>query len=112
RHYQAGADVVTISSASKFAMIERREEEYPLDEIIAKLPPVDLILTEGFRRQNKPKIEVYRAEAHAALMCEPEELIALVSDTPWGIGVQCFALEDYEALADFVEKYMCEYIVK
>jgi hypothetical protein len=45
-------------------------------------------------------------------MCEPEELIALVSDTPWGIGVQCFALEDYEALADFVEKYMCEYIVK
>ena len=109
RHYQAGADVVAISSASKFALIERREEEHALDDIIASLPPVDLVLTEGFRRQNKPKIEVYRAEAHATLLCEPHELLALVSDTPWPIDVPQFALEDCDALADFVENYIKQY---
>ena len=55
RHAQAGADIVSISSPEKFALIEKRDRELTLDEIVERIDGVDLIITEGFKRQNKPR---------------------------------------------------------
>ena len=66
RHAQAGSDCVVISSAEKLAMIQKVEGELTLDDIVARLPPVDIVLTEGYKRQDKPKIEVSRREMGAA----------------------------------------------
>lgn len=106
RHAQAGADIVTISSPKKFALIEKRENELSLDEVILRISGVDIILTEGYKRQNKPKIEVFRSAAHKDLLCDPNELIALASDIPWELNVPCYDINDTQGMTDLIEKYI------
>ncbi|MEA1961194.1 MAG: molybdopterin-guanine dinucleotide biosynthesis protein B [Bacillota bacterium] len=106
RMAQAGADIVAISSPEKVAIIEKVNEEKTLDEVIASLAKVDLILTEGFKRSNKPRIEVFRSAAHKELLCSPNELLAIASDIPWNIGVSCYHLDDVEGIVNEITSYM------
>ncbi|WP_371379974.1 molybdopterin-guanine dinucleotide biosynthesis protein B [Sporomusa aerivorans] len=103
---QAGADIVAISSPAKVAIIEKVVEEKQLDEVIAMLAPVDLILTEGFKRSGKPKIEVFRSAAHKDLLCEAGELLAIASDVVWDIGVPCCDINDIDGIVQEVLKYL------
>lgn len=107
RFAQAGADVVAISSPHKMAILETRELERTLDEVLERLPDdVDLIFTEGYKHGNKPKIEVFRSVVHQELFSKPEELIAIVSDVQFEVGVPCFDLDDAVGICDFLaEKY-------
>lgn len=106
RHAQAGADAVTISSPSTFAMIRQVEEEMSLDQIIEQISRVDIILVEGFKRSTKPKIEINRMAQSGELLSRPEDLLAVVSDADWNIGVPFFGLNDASGVADMlVEKY-------
>ncbi len=104
KHARAGADIVVISSFEKMATIEKVDRERTLDEIGAKLENVDIIITEGYKRQDKPKIEVHRAEVSDTLLCEKEELFALATDTPFNMGVPEFDLDDSSGLVDLIEK--------
>jgi len=106
RHGQAGADIVAISSPNKVAMIEKRETELSLDEVIARISNVDIIITEGYKRESKPKIEVFRSAAHKELLCQPNELIAVASDVVWDIGVPCYNIDDVAGVAAEIEKYI------
>jgi molybdopterin-guanine dinucleotide biosynthesis protein B len=103
---QAGADIVAISSPTKVAVIEKVEEEKKLDEVISMLSPVDLILTEGYKTGNKPKIEVFRSAAHQELLCSASELIAIASDVNLNIGVPCYDINDVEGIVREVIGYM------
>lgn len=100
---RAGADVVAISSPDKVAIIERVEAELSLNTLAERLAGVDLILTEGYKRGNKPKIEVHRAELGRELLCGPEDnLLAVASDEPLEAGVPVFDLNDAPGLAAFI----------
>lgn len=111
RFSQAGADIVAISSPRKVAVIEQTAKEKTLDEICAMIADVDLILTEGFKLDDKPKIEVHRSSIHDRLICKPNELLAIASDTQWDIGVPCFHINDIEGIAEQVKWYMENYAV-
>ena len=102
KHGQAGSDIVMISSPEKFAMIEKVQTEYSLDEIVSKINNVDIIITEGYKRENKPKLEVYRAEAADRLLCEEHELFGLVTDTKFDNKVPQFSFEAIEKLVDHI----------
>lgn len=106
RMSEAGADIVAISSPEKVAIIEKVEAEKTLDEVIATLSKVDIILTEGFKRSDKPKIEVSRSEVNQELLCEPRELLAIASDIPWDVGVPCHHIDDVEAVVSEIIKYI------
>lgn len=103
---QAGADIVAISSPAKVAMIAKVDEEKSLDEVIAMLPDVELVLTEGFKRSNKPKIEVFRSGVHEGLVCGAEELLAIASDVEWNMGVPCYDINDVAGIVAEVLRYM------
>lgn len=106
RMAEAGADIVAISSPEKIALIEKVQEEKSLDEVIAMMSKVDIILTEGFKLSGKPRIEVFRSEAHSELLCEPNELLAIASDIKWDIGVPCYHIDDISGIVQEIEKYM------
>lgn len=118
RHSQAGADVTVISSSRKIAVVKKVAEEPTLDEIAERyLSDMDIVIAEGFKRQNKPKIEVYpppsaggsRPDVRDSLLCSPKELIALVG-LPDGQGVTSmldvphFDREDAGGVADIMEE--------
>jgi molybdopterin-guanine dinucleotide biosynthesis protein B len=109
RMAQAGADIVMIASAEKIAVIEKIEQEKELDELIAMIDKVDLILTEGFQISGKPRIEVFRSEVNSALLSEPRQLLAIASDQPWDIGVPCYDINDVEGIVSVIKAYMDDY---
>ena len=105
-HAQAGADIVCISSPKKMAIIEKREieAEYLLDELIAKIQNVDIILTEGYKHENKPKIEVFRSDIAEEIYSSDDELFALITDTPVDKDVPQFNLDTIDKLVDLIEE--------
>lgn len=105
RHKKAGAHTVVISSPKKIALIRDVERDLKLEEIRDKLiQDVDLILTEGYKKDVQPKIEVFREEKHKELLCTKEDnLVGIVSNKTFDIGVSCFFLDDMKGLADYIE---------
>lgn len=106
RHKKAGAHTVVISSPQKAAVIRDVERDLSLGEIRDKLIcDVDLILSEGYKKDVQAKIEIFRRERHQELLCTKEDnLIAIVSDKTFDVGVPCFGLDDMRGLSDFIEK--------
>ncbi|MBC7224189.1 MAG: molybdopterin-guanine dinucleotide biosynthesis protein B, partial [Anaerolineae bacterium] len=100
---EAGADQVLIASPSKLAHVRRLEGELPLEEILAQISDVDLILTEGYKRGPLPKIEVSRRERSQELLCTEEELFAIAADQRFPLDVPQFDLDDVAGLADLIE---------
>jgi molybdopterin-guanine dinucleotide biosynthesis protein B len=106
RHKQAGAHTVVISSPEKVALIRNVENDLTLEEIREKLiQDVDLILSEGYKKDVQPKIEIFRKEKHKQLLCTKDDnLVAIVSNKKFKVGVSCFFLDDINGVADFIEK--------
>lgn len=105
RHRAAGADSVIISSPQKLALIKSVPQELTLDELARQFfPDVDLIITEGYKREAKPKIEIHRQAMSSQLLCGPRDnLLAVASDIRWEVGVPCFDINDHKTIADFIE---------
>jgi len=63
-----------------------------------------LIITEGYKKEDKPKIEVFRSGVHTELITPTGELLAIAGDTDFP-GMPVFGLDDARGLVDFlVEK--------
>jgi len=106
RHKKAGADRTIISSPAKLALVQDTDHDFTLDELAIFCKGLDLILTEGYKREQKPKIEVFRPELdERPLFNGNDSLIALVSDTETGLDVPVFGLEDIDGLAEFIRKH-------
>ena len=107
RHKDAGAETVIIASPGKIAMV-KNDYLGSLDGLQRFFEDLDLIITEGYKKEDKPKIEVVRAARHADVLLENDKhLVAVVSDVELQLNVPVFDLEDVDRLADFiVEKYL------
>ena len=105
RFAQAGADVVAISSAAQAAILERPVEELTLDQLISRLPPADLILTEGYKSEDNPKIELHRQCLGRPLLAPEEQLLAVVTDEPVPVSVRQLSFDDLEGCVDVILRY-------
>ena len=104
RHKQAGAAVSMISSPFQIGMVMDVDHDHSPEELSWFLSGVDIILTEGYKRKGRAKVEVFRPDGRGQepLCTNDENLIALVSDTPVDLGVPRFPLNDIAGLADFL----------
>lgn len=110
RHRKAGAAEVAVISRDRWALIhESRSEEPPsLDEILAKLAPCDLVIVEGYKRDDHDKIEVRNLDLdHPPLAGDDPTVVAIaataaIADAP----VPVFSRDDVTALATFIEGHM------
>jgi molybdopterin-guanine dinucleotide biosynthesis protein B len=106
RHRQAGASEVAIVSANRWALVHelRGAPEPGLHEIVGKLAPCDLVLTEGYKWEKHPKIEVRNvALAHPELAGKDPTVIAIaangvIENSP----VPVFDRENVKSIADFI----------
>ncbi len=103
RHKQAGAVTTLLSSPYQVAMVTDADHDHDLEQLAPLLSHVDIILTEGYMREERPKLEVFRPEISREPLAKGDKrLIALVSDAPVEIGVPCFSPNDMERLARFL----------
>lgn len=104
RHFHAGADWTLIGSPNKLAVIRRLDRELTLDEIAATIDGVDVILTEGYKREARCRIEVSRRDHTTELISRPDELLALAADYAADLGVPVIDLNDAIGLVDLIER--------
>jgi molybdopterin-guanine dinucleotide biosynthesis protein B len=104
RHKDAGAETVIIASPGKIAMV-KSDHEGTLDSLVNFFSDMDLVITEGYKGEKRPKIEVVRsARKNEALLVDDPDLIAVATDVPMEMKVPVFGLEEIDQLADFIEK--------
>jgi molybdopterin-guanine dinucleotide biosynthesis protein B len=104
RHLQAGSEAVAISSPDRVILIRSVRQEPTLDEIVRFFgEDYDIILAEGFKQGDAPKIEVHRRQTGPPLS-GIKKLIAVVTDEPLGAKTRQFSLQDIEGLADLLEE--------
>ena len=106
-HREAGASEVAIASSRRWALIhELRDEPEPsLVEILNKLSPADLVIIEGFKYHQHPKLEVYRASVAKPLL-HPEDdcIVAIATDQPMPHApLPVLMLDDIEAIANVLQ---------
>jgi molybdopterin-guanine dinucleotide biosynthesis protein B len=106
RHFHSGADAVLISSPNKIALIKRVDQPSSLDELVERYyPDMDIVITEGFKRLDKPKIEVFRSAIHEQPLCTAaDNRVALASDVPLDVDCPRFDINDAKGIADFIEE--------
>ncbi len=107
---KAGAAVAELCGRRDYCITAQASVVLGLEEHIRRLPePVDMVVTEGFKSDNAPKIEVSRRARSQELVCDPRELLAIVSDQEHPAEpVPHFRLDDAIAVADFVERWARE----
>ncbi|MGE5546075.1 MAG: molybdopterin-guanine dinucleotide biosynthesis protein B [Solirubrobacterales bacterium] len=106
RHREAGASEVLVASAKRWALMHeyRGRPEFEMDELLARMTPVDLVLVEGFRRWPHPRVEVWRAALGRPPMFADDPLVEAVAspDEVPGLTVERLSLDDAEAIGRFI----------
>lgn len=108
RHRVAGASEVLLSSAHRWALMHelRGAPEPGLDDLLARLSPVDLVLVEGYKRDAHPKIEAHRAATGQPLLAPGDPtILAVASDAAPNLAQPVFDLDATEQIADFILEY-------
>ena len=104
RHLQAGSEATAINSPDGIVLIKPATPDITLDEIAQLFgEDYDIILTEGFKQGNAPKIETHRRETGPPLS-DIKKLIAIATDEPLESKTRQFSLDDVSGLADLLEE--------
>jgi len=104
---EAGASQVLLNAPNQMALIRRQDKEIPLKEVLGYFRDVDLILIEGYKGEDLPRIEIFRTGAGypEPLCVESKSPLALVSDRPFpDSSFSVFSMENVKGVADLIEK--------
>lgn len=109
RHREAGASEVLITSAQRWVLMhELRDEAEPgLHEQLARFSACDLVLVEGYKRSDIPKIEVCRPSLGRPLL-HPDDpnIVAVACDAPVESTLPLLDLNSPDDIAGFI----CDYL--
>ncbi len=108
-HREAGATEVMITGGKRWALMhEIREKAEPtVADLMSHMTPVDLLMIEGFKNDEHPKLEVYRSDTGKPLICRQDpKIVAVVSDEILGgLDIPQLDLNEVPAIADFIIEY-------
>lgn len=112
-HRQAGAQQVLLSSNRRWALMSEVGDgaEPELEDLLGQLQLVDLVIVEGFKMGDQPKIQVVRPQNNTdVLPDEAQPIVAIASDGPVNpLDYHCdgplLALDDIHGIAQFILDY-------
>ena len=106
RMWVIGVPSVILVSADSVIHWERIKNQPQLNDVLAKITAVDLIVLEGFKKSAVPKIEVLREAHYATPLSDLDSRIAYVTDIEdLSTDIPCFALDGFKALAEFLIQF-------
>lgn len=108
RFRRAGAETVMFASRERWFLIQELHgrEEPTLAEQMSHVQDHDLILVEGYKNEDHPKIVLHRmASGKASLHDQLRNVIAVVTDDPGLVtDLPRFSLEDAVGVAAFIRQ--------
>ena len=109
RQLQAGAYGTVVFSKGKY-MLVKQQPQITEKELMEFFPEADLILLEGFKYSNYPKIEIVRKGNSAESVCNPKRLMAIATNLDAeerealsiSEDVPLFELDNAKSIAEFI----------
>jgi molybdopterin-guanine dinucleotide biosynthesis protein B len=108
RHARAGAATVMVDSDQQIAIFKTIASPFSkkgrlgnyVDQYFSDM---DFVLAEGYKKEDIPKIEVYRKAGKSDPVClNDPNLAAMVTDAQINIHVPVFGLEQAESIVNFI----------
>ena len=100
RFSQAGADLTVITSHRQTACI--RQGEVSFQGLMAMVQDAELVLVEGFKDKDLPRIGVARKATGKGFTDELSRFLAVVTDMEVDTALPRFSLDDAPQVADFI----------
>ena len=102
QYQQAGSDGIVIYSETKFALIKKWDEVH-VEQLMAYLKDLDIIIIEGLKHSRYPKIEVVQENS----ICDERYLLAVATDGGFKHEkVKTVGRDDVEALIAIIKSEM------
>jgi molybdopterin-guanine dinucleotide biosynthesis adapter protein len=103
RHLNAGSKSTTIVAANSVIYIKPVQDNIRPEDIIRLYgEEFDIVLIEGFKQNNYPKIEVHR-KAIGPVLNNISKVVAYATDEPLETSLKQFSLQDSTGIVDFIE---------
>ncbi len=104
RHKKAGASVSMITSSEKIGLVADVTQELTLSELVRLyMRDIDLVITEGYKREHMPKLEVYVYQKGLEPLAKQDpDVIAIAADRMIDAHVPVFLRDEPEAIAEFI----------
>ena len=103
-HRKAGSQQVIISSSKRWVKITELENsaEKNLTELLQQLSTTDIVIVEGFKNDNHPKIEIIKEKSKNYLFNQISNVVALVSDIEVNSNIKKFKKNEIELIVKFI----------
>ena len=107
KHRKAGTKETLLVSGVRWALMHEfhDEEEPPIEAMLEKMAPCDIILIEGYKRESHAKIEVIRGVSgkDSPRWPEDETIVAIAAENRQeGCTLPCFSPDDVAGIAGFI----------
>jgi molybdopterin-guanine dinucleotide biosynthesis protein B len=104
RAREAGAAAVLLASDHRTAVLTEHRNMPPLlEDLLDALPPCDLVLVEGYKREALPKLEVHRAETGKPWLFPGDpDILAVASDVDPSVVFPRIDIDAIQQLTDFI----------
>lgn len=113
---RAGAQSVFVSAPTQYSLIRQvPQEKTCADLCIEAARDADIVITEGYKKDILPKIELSRQEHDATPVCDLAQCIGLVTNNQarieeaQGFKIPTFTLEESAACAEFLRTLIATY---
>tara|TARA_B100001121_G_scaffold292854_1_gene294887 strand:- start:842 stop:1360 length:519 start_codon:yes stop_codon:yes gene_type:complete len=110
---KSGAENILISSEKRWALIHenKNNQELSLEDLLNILGNIDsdIILVEGFKKENFPKIELYREEiGKDILFYNDKNIVAFATDVDINIeqNIEKLDINDPQQIVDYIIKFL------
>ena len=110
RHRKAGAKEVLITSQRRWALLHENDAlaEPTLEDLLEHLSSADLVIVEGFKQHNHPKIEVVLMPPRESLLCENDAAVVAVATNMPELNLArplpLLNIDKPDEVADFIRK--------
>ena len=103
-HRKAGSQQVIISSSKRWVKITELENstEKNLTELIQQLSTTDIVIVEGFKNDNHPKIEIIKEKSKNYLFNQISNVVALISDIEVDSNIRKFKKNEIDLIVNFI----------
>ncbi len=103
-HRKAGSQQVIISSSKRWVKITELEnhKEKNLKELINQLSKTDIVIVEGFKKENHPKIELIKEGTKNYLFNKISNVVALISDIRIESKLKQFKKNEIDLIVNFI----------
>jgi molybdopterin-guanine dinucleotide biosynthesis protein MobB len=109
---ESGAYQTLIFNDHRFALItENVKNIFNIEQAITQISSdADIILIEGLKNMNYPKIEIHRKEISKEILFKKDSnIIAFISDLLLDIKIPSFDINDISSIVNFIAEYQNSY---